>query len=315
MTNVLGFSDLLALPDDAHVLDLLDECSGLVGIYDENENLRYANAAFKKAYFITHGEQLNWTTLMRRNYAAQRGTVIQTDDIDAWISSVRSRRGKAAQRSYESDLHDGRWIWVVETMRPDGWIVYFGTDVTSLRQSERNLRHARDCALRESQTDDLTGISNRKHIMKQLENLLHDATRTGRCAGFACLMDLDHFKAINDTWGHGAGDQILTAFARVVRRSVRLRDGFGRIGGEEFLLLLPDTTAHDCHQIISAIFAAVRDKPLTSDYPELLATFSAGLCPIDPADSVKSIYAKTDKALYRAKSDGRNRLVIHETTP
>lgn len=250
---------------------------------------------------------------MRRNFEANRGTIIQTDDINAWLSSLRSRRGKSSQRKYESDLHDGRWIWIVETMRADGWIVYFGTDVTPLNVSERQLRHARDCALRESQTDDLTGISNRKHIMSQLDALVHEATKTGHRSGFVCLMDLDHFKSINDTWGHTVGDHILTGFSRCVRKHVRLRDGFGRVGGEEFLLLLPDITAEDCEDVLYALFDAIKTNPLLPEQPELLVTCSAGICPIDPNDTVNAIYARADKALYRAKTLGRDRVIMMDT--
>jgi diguanylate cyclase (GGDEF)-like protein len=312
MISVQCIGDLADARDSAKVLDLLDHCNGLIGIYDENENLRFSNVAFRDAYFVETGERLSWTALMRRNFEAGRGTVIQTEDIDAWLSSVRSRRGKSSRRTYESDLHDGRWIWVVETMCADGWIVYFGTDVTSLNASERHLRHARDLALQESQTDHLTGISNRKHIMAQLEILAEEATRIARPTGYACLIDLDHFKSVNDTWGHAVGDQLLTSFARCVRQLVRLRDGFGRVGGEEFLLLLTDATASDCRRIFNSLYTAVRDTSLVPDQPQLTATFSAGLCPIAPQKRAKDIYAQADRALYQAKSEGRDRLIIHD---
>lgn len=312
MSSVKGIGDLEDARDCAKVLDLLEQCNGLIGIYDEEENLRFSNVAFREAYFVQTGEHLSWTALMRRNFEAGRGTIIQTEDIDAWLSSVRSRRGKSSRRTYESDLHDGRWIWVVETMCADGWIVYFGTDVTSLNASERHLRHARDRALQESQTDHLTGISNRKHIMAQLESLAEEANKIGRPTGYACLIDLDHFKSVNDTWGHAVGDQLLTSFARCVRQRVRLRDGFGRVGGEEFLLLLPDATAQDCVRIFNSLFSAVRGTSLVPDQPQLLATFSAGLCPIAPQQGAKDIYTRADRALYRAKSEGRDRLIIHD---
>ena len=293
------------------ILDLLETCDGLIGIYDDQEVLRFTNAAFRAAYGIAPNELIDWSTLMRRNYRARRGTIIDTDDIEAWIVSVRSRRGKSPRREYESDLHDGRWIWVVETMRADGWIVYFGTDVSALRQSERHLRHARDAALRESQTDYLTGISNRKHILCHMQTMIDCASRQDTAAGFACLMDIDHFKVINDTHGHTVGDQVLTAFARRVRQAVRLRDGFGRVGGEEFLLLLPDVTAKEAEIILADVSSIIRDSSLAADAPSLRVTFSAGLCPIMPGVTVSAAYARADQALYRAKMAGRNRTVLH----
>lgn len=310
MISVLGLGNLADEALNNQVLDLLEHCDGMIGIYDENEFLRYSNAAFRAAYAIAPGERIDWSTMMRRNFQAKRGTIIETNDIDAWLSSVRSRRGKNPHRCFESDLHDGRWIWVVETMQDNGWIVYFGTDVSPLNQSERHLRHARDSALRESQTDSLTGISNRKHVMGHLEKMAASALDRDRPTGFACLMDLDHFKAINDTRGHIVGDQVLTAFARCVRQSVRLRDGFGRVGGEEFLLLLPDVTLEDARRIVGHVFAAINGRLLVEDQPDLKVTFSAGLCPIDPPGNVAAIYARADQALYRAKMAGRNCLMV-----
>jgi len=311
MNVVRGLNDLIGAPEDALALEMLETCQGLIGVYDENEYLRFSNAAFREAYFIEPGEVLNWTTLMRRNFEANRGTIIQTDDIDAWLSSVRSRRGKSPIRRYESDLHDGRWVWVVESMRPDGWIVYFGTDVTPLNASERQLRHDHERALRAAQTDALTGVSSRMHIMAQLENLSNVATEQNRAIGYACLLDIDEFKSINDVYGHSVGDQILTAFAQFVRKNVRLRDAFGRVGGEEFLLLFPEASEQECQTIVENLLANITHRPLVHEQPNLLPTFSAGLCLIDPCSKPSCVYARADEALYRAKTEGRNRLIIH----
>ena len=309
MTVVRDICELAGDGDRHRALRLLDHSGGLIGIYDDREHLRFANAAFRDAYAITPGEVLDWSALMRRNYHARRGTIIATDDIDAWIASVRSRRGKLPRRAYESDLHDGRWIWVVETMLDDGWIVYSGMDVSDLRQSERHLRHARDSALREAQTDALTGIANRRFIMDHVDQMAACAADRRASAGFLCLLDIDHFKAINDTRGHVVGDKVLTAFARRVRQVVRLRDGFGRVGGEEFLLLLPDVGLAEAEQIMSAISAALGQMPLLPDMPDLHVTFSAGICAITPGAAPRAIYAAADEALYQAKVAGRNRTV------
>ena len=302
--------DPIGFTDQLRFLDHIDSCAGLVGIYDETETVRFCNEAFREAYFIEPGEVLNWSTLMRRNFEARRGTVIETDDIDSWIASVRSRRGKSRYRRYESDLHDGRWIWVTETLQPDGWIVYFGADVTQLNQTERQLRHARDIALRESQTDALTGVSSRSHILCHMQTMIDAASQTGSPSGFACLMDIDHFKAINDTHGHPVGDRVLTAFAQRVRQAVRLRDGFGRVGGEEFLLLLPDVAASEARIILEDVASIVQRDPLVPEVPTLRVTFSAGLFPITSGCVLTSTYARADQALYRAKMAGRNRIVL-----
>lgn len=290
------------------ILEMLEHSVALIGVYDANEFLRFTNQAFRQAYFIEPGERLDWQSLMRRNHAASRGTIVKADNIDTWIASVRSRRGKGRVRTYESDLHDGRFIWVVETMLDNGWIIYVGTDVTELNASERMLRLARDIALRDASTDELTGVSNRRHIISKLEEMIADRRGT---RGAACLVDIDHFKKINDTFGHQAGDDVLVAFARCVRQTIRLRDGFGRVGGEEFLILFPGQTVKEARQTLERVFGAVRALRPFVGQPDAGITFSAGLSGLVEGDGVSSLLSRCDNALYAAKEGGRDRLRVN----
>ena len=289
------------------ILEMFEHSAALIGVYDADEYLRFTNHAFRQSYFIEPGERLDWQQLMRRNYTANRGTVIKTSDIDAWISSVRSRRGKGRVRTYESDLHDGRYIWVVETMLENGWIIYVGSDVTELNASERMLRLARNVALRNSHTDELTGISNRRHVIGKLEEL---AASDRLAKGTACLLDIDHFKKINDTFGHQAGDAVLVGFARSVRETIRLRDGFGRVGGEEFLVLFPGQSARDAQATMIRVSNAVRDLRPIPGAPDQAITFSAGLSEIIEGDEAHHVLSRCDHALYAAKEGGRDRLHV-----
>jgi diguanylate cyclase (GGDEF)-like protein len=290
------------------ILDMLEHSDALIGVYDANDFLRFTNLVFRQAYFIEPGERLDWQSMMRRNHAAGRGTNIRGDNIDTWIASVRSRRGKARLRTYESNLHDGRFIWVVETALENGWIIVVGTDVTELNASERMLRMARDMALRDASTDELTGVSNRRHIIGKLEEMI--AERRGT-RGAACLVDLDHFKKINDTFGHQAGDDALIAFARCARQTIRLRDGFGRFGGEEFLFLFPGQTAEEARPTIERVFDAVRALRPFPSQPDRGITFSAGLSMLVDGDGVSSLLSRCDAALYAAKEAGRDRLCMN----
>ena len=285
------------------VLDMLQDSVALVGVYDENERLRYTNAAFRAAYFIEPDEDIDWQTLMRRNYQASRGTIIKTEDIDGWISSVRSRRGKSPMRCYESDLHDGRFIWVTETMRKDGWIIYVGTDVTQLNASQRELRLARDALFRQSFTDDLTGVSNRRHILAKLEETI-DAKQEA----WACLIDIDHFKRINDTYGHKSGDDVLVNLAQAVRNTVKLRDAFGRVGGEEFLVIFVNQSFEEMVTTIQKLMETIAGLVVCKSYPELRVAISGGLTQITDLDSQEKILGRTDRALYWAKSAGRKQI-------
>lgn len=287
---------------------MLQQSIALIGVYDENEVLRYSNEAFQSTYFVGADEEIDWQNLMRRNYAAGRGTVIETLDIGSWISSVRSRRGKSRQRTYESDLHDGRFIWVTETRRDDGWIIYIGTDITSLNVSERKLRLANEQLFRQSFTDELTGVSNRRHILGKLRELLVD----GRDA-WACLVDVDHFKKINDTYGHHAGDEILTSIAQTARNILHLKDSFGRVGGEEFLVLFTNQSFEDVKKTLLQLQAAIAEIDAAKKYPGLKVTISGGLSGIFRTDSQEEIFIRADAGLYLAKTSGRNRIYFGQS--
>lgn len=301
-----GYPESAVAPE---ALDLLETSAALIGIYDQTETLRYTNAAFRAAYFIDPYEQVDWQTLMRRNFHAGRGTIIKTEDIDAWIASVRSRRGKSRLRSYESDLHDGRFIWVTETMREDGWIVYVGTDVTQLNVSQRDLRLDRDALFRASFTDELTGVSNRRHILGKLRETIdagHEA--------WACLIDIDHFKKFNDTYGHQTGDDVLVGLARTVRKTVQLRDSFGRLGGEEFLIVFDNQSLEDARRTLCRLRPEIAALEACVSFPSLRITISGGLTRILSTDTSEAVLSRADRALYAAKSAGRDRILLADAS-
>ncbi|MDH0340999.1 MULTISPECIES: GGDEF domain-containing protein [Chromobacterium] len=287
------------------LLAMLDDSAALVALFDQYDMLRYANTAFRQSFFLTQEECLSWAELMRRNYLQKQGSRIETDDIETWLRSACSRRGKLPYRAFEADLCDGRWMWMTETMSADGWMLCQASDITELRADKRELRQARDVALRAAQTDPMTGISNRTHLMQLLQLLLQQRREHSAPVCLA-ILDLDHFKRINDLEGHPAGDQVICGFVQTVRAQLRQRDGFGRLGGEEFMLLLPQTSLLEAEQCCERILAAARrDRPLAAK-PELGYTCSIGLTELRPDDDIASCYARADEALYHAKGSGRD---------
>ncbi|TYC52989.1 diguanylate cyclase [Rhodobacterales bacterium] len=316
-----GISSHFQSGDDlalSNIVEMMQHSVALIGVYDEQERLRFTNESFRRAYFILPGENLCWQQLMRRNFAANRGTIIRSNDIDAWIASVRSRRGKNKVRTYESDLHCGAYIWVTETMLPNGWIIYVGADVSELRQSERWLRQARDEAVRASTTDELTGVSNRRHIIGQLERMLPSGPEKSHkpsevaveAGGTVGLLDIDHFKKINDTYGHQAGDEVLVTFARIVRETIKLRDAFGRVGGEEFLILFPGQSVETAVATLEQLSEAFSEVRPIGNAPDLKISFCVGLTHILSCDDTSKIFSRCDAALYEAKERGRNQLKV-----
>lgn len=175
-------------------------------------------------------------------------------------------------------------------------------------------RQREDEMRRLSLTDPLTHLSNRRSILSNLSAEYERSRRHG--SSFSLLLvDLDHFKRVNDTWGHPAGDQVLVETAKTLKESVRQNDHVGRYGGEEFLVILPGTDSESAHQLAERcrqqLQGLVVDIPNT---PPLKITGSMGLfCnEHDRTASTEQMLHFADVALYKAKESGRNRVINYQ---
>lgn len=161
-------------------------------------------------------------------------------------------------------------------------------------------------------SDALTGMNNRRVLF---ESLGAELSRVRRYGGFLSLLmlDIDHFKRVNDTWGHAAGDDVLRAVARVVKRTVRDVDLSARYGGEEFVILLPETALEGAVQIAERLRLAVSTAPVTLAEPSagqaVTVTVSIGVAEASAPESGEALISRADAAMYRAKEGGRNRVV------
>lgn len=152
--------------------------------------------------------------------------------------------------------------------------------------------------------DALTGAGNRRALEAVLRRLA--GKRIDHRPFAVAVLDLDHFKQVNDRHGHAAGDRALSDFARLVRQLVRPQDQLYRYGGEEFVLVMPDIQPADATGLMELVNAAVRQKIRVRDRP---LTVSVGLAMHEPGESAEAWLGRADAALYRAKSDGRDRVV------
>lgn len=164
-------------------------------------------------------------------------------------------------------------------------------------------------------TDPLTGVNNRRYIERRLDEEIGRMRRQGN--DLSCLyLDIDHFKKINDTIGHQGGDEVLREVASRIKAELRLSDAFGRFGGEEFLVLLIDTTLDDAMNVAERIRVSVAEPHVTLSTGEKLpVTLSIGVASLSASESHEpienvalSFVANADQALYKAKSQGRNRV-------
>lgn len=163
---------------------------------------------------------------------------------------------------------------------------------------------------RNASHDDLTGLFNRSIFFEFLEAELNKAARTGT-AFSVMMMDLDHFKAINDRYGHAAGDQVLKHFAELLRSLLRKSDIIGRIGGEEFAVILPDTHRQAAAALAGEILCRTAALEVLHDRDTLVRfTVSIGISAYPDFANVNALMSQADKALYRAKKNGRNRVEV-----
>jgi diguanylate cyclase len=160
-------------------------------------------------------------------------------------------------------------------------------------------------------TDPLTGLPNRRDFSERLEERM-SAWNRRREVFSMLLVDVDHFKKLNDKHGHLAGDQVLAAMGRVLRSSVRREDAVARYGGEEFAVVLPSTSLDDATKVAQKVREAVARVKIEHNGRQLTITASAGLAAIQANESAESLIHRADAALYAAKGAGRNCAFLHD---
>ena len=198
---------------------------------------------------------------------------------------------------------------LIQTIGQCAYFGVFGNSMrTTLRQRTIELQFANQRIEELAQLDELTGVLNRGHIMKCLHEEMARAQR-GNAPCSVALIDLDFFKRINDQCGHPAGDEALRTFAISIFANIRTIDKFGRYGGEEFLLIFPDTARDQAILTLDRLRSIIAEMDWTAISGNLNLTMSAGICSVRQAESADDILARVDVALYRAKDAGRNRVI------
>lgn len=197
------------------------------------------------------------------------------------------------------------------TARPTNWaedinslvviagLTGIGTLSLTLNQTRIANRHKSD-----AMTDPLTGLLNRRALLDSKIDLVPAGTAV-------IMMDLDHFKAINDQFGHDAGDQVLKAFAELVRLNIRTHDLAARMGGEEFCLVLSDSSPKAAASVAERIRSQIEAMTVSTSFGPIQATISAGICVRSTErETLQALLNRADEALYEAKASGRNRVEI-----
>jgi len=286
------------------LLEGLAACDMATAIFDPADRLIFASPVFRELYCVEDGEQ-TFSSIIRHCYEIRQGPQIQTTDIEAWLAMANSRRRTIRHRKFEVDLVDGRWLWALETTYGEGWVLLAFMDLTTFKRKEIDLRIARDAAVLIAETDHLTGLASRRSTMQYLEDSVSAARSDAPLT--VALMDIDHFKQINDTRGHDIGDKVLQLFGHHACSMFRNSDRVGRLGGEEFLLIMPNTDEKSALRAVQR-FRRHWQRISGLDVENAGCTFSAGLAQWRPGQGATELYRAADQALYAAKSSGRNRV-------
>ena len=219
----------------------------------------------------------------------------------AWLPQLDQVRATGEGRQFELECEvKGRWLRITAYIPTPGRIAVMFEDITARRQYEAELE-------RLATTDFLTGVSNRADFCNRAEAEL---ARLHRYQGSTSLLmlDLDHFKQVNDRYGHRVGDQVLVAVAATIRQSLRQVDVAGRYGGEEFVVLLPETGLAEALIVAERIRRKIGELTVPAGAELVTITVSCGATLFDT--TVTEAMDQADQALYRAKSEGRNRTAV-----
>ncbi|WP_439886136.1 diguanylate cyclase domain-containing protein [Pseudomonas sp. MBLB4123] len=302
---------------------------GFFAVFRAGQNLRFRDPSLTEPQMVV---ALGWLTLLLSSFDEGRGSLLVIYPL-IMLFGVFELQPRVFVRCALLAFFGfaGLSLYEASTLRLDDpaaatlqvcvlaavliWLSLFASYVQTLRRRMRQRRFALQAhqdtlrgMMRQLEdlaaTDELTGLFNRRHFLRLASRALDDL-RAGRQHGLA-LIDLDHFKRINDVHGHAAGDRVLQTFAAVARACLRDGDVLARYGGEEFVLLLPDT---DCEQFAACCErlreAFSRAEPLGVKVSDL--SLSVGMTLLTMHDDLDEALHRADQALYQAKRSGRNR--------
>jgi diguanylate cyclase (GGDEF)-like protein/PAS domain S-box-containing protein len=308
------FSDRLQ-DSEAQFRTVVDAVSDVIFRTDERGRWTFLNPAWETLTGYSLDDSIGQSFLHHvvhedREEALSRVRGLSSGLFDSVRCQVRYRRSDGGERWAEVLTHrllDDRG----EVIGTAGTIVDISDRVALAAHAEEARRRAEreaQAALLLAATDELTGLSSRRALLGMLEQLL-DPSRDGSRDVAIALFDIDHFKQVNDRFGHLAGDEVLQSVAKLARRSVRDGDLVGRLGGEEFAILMPGASMAQAvavgERLRSACAAAIHPA-----CPGRMVTVSVGVATASPGSTTTSLLREADEALYRAKNAGRNCLRI-----
>ena len=307
--------------------DSTDAKSTINTLKESEEQLRFVLEGSELGFWdwdIVTGEVIRnerWATMLGYSHEEIQQTTQQWTDFiypedrdRAWksISDVLEGRSATHKLEYRMLHKDGGIRWILDQAKVmqrslDGKATRMcgtHTDITDRKRLEMELQ-------RQAHTDYLTGVSNRRYFMEQAEHELERAERYGHALSIF-MIDIDHFKKINDRYGHKVGDSVIMKLTAVCQEALRSVDILGRIGGEEFAILLPETAGKEATEIAERLRISIENAKVSLDEGlPIRFTISIGVASFVSRDeNIDELLSLADRALYEAKNSGRNKVFV-----
>jgi diguanylate cyclase (GGDEF)-like protein len=288
--------------------DAIDATSAGLIIYDPNDRMVMCNRAHRQLLSTISDALVEGNTFDEITREGLRRGLFHHESISEkeWLERRLAQHRLADGQMHEIELAGGRWIQFSEHRTAKGYWVGSRIDITDRKRLEVELRA-------QASTDVLTGLANRRYFLSRLDQELERVRRQTTREAMVLMLDLDHFKRINDQYGHAAGDGVLRHFADILRDELRAIDTAGRIGGEEFSVILPGSSRQAAQACAQRICDRMASRPLKFAGNEVRLTVSVGVSALLPEDlSSDAVLTRADRALYRAKEGGRNRVELDD---
>ena len=293
---------------DKFISILMDHAPIMVSYWDAERRCHYANRMYR-AWFGKGEEEIigiDLQSLLGEELLAKCAPL-----IDATL------RGEPQNFEQERARADGSTGYVLSRYIPDmdgrevrGFFV-IASDITELKQTQQSLEKRIEDLYSLATTDALTGLNNRRNLLEKIQFEIERAKRYGLNMVFF-MLDIDHFKKINDTFGHDTGDAVLKALGALLHDTMRTSDHVGRLGGEEFGILLASVVPEQAEAIAERLRRRVEEMVVWHNEKDIRFTVSIGLADLqaDVENPLEDMVKRADLALYRAKNSGRNRVCL-----
>jgi diguanylate cyclase (GGDEF)-like protein len=280
-------------------IDAMESLPNGFVLYDKNDRLVICNERYREIYaesapYIVPGA--SFEEIIRKG--VENGQYLEAVGREEAFIAERLYNHQNPGEPIEQHLPGDRWLTVQERRTSEGGLVGFRIDITTLKRQERELA-------RLAWTDSLTDAMNRHRFMELAGKEIDRAKRHGSQMSLL-LLDADHFKHVNDKYGHAAGDVVLKGLVERWIKSLRSHDVLGRIGGEEFGILLPEVDLHNATSTADRLRKEIAELPFAFEGHLLRVTVSIGVATLAAGDDLPALMRRADLALYRAKEAGRD---------